>query len=72
MVAHWKVEPGGGGGGMLHVCGEWEGHGDNVMLISLHVFNIQTHTQSQYQFGMRAFSGPRNMVPTLVACSLEE
>ena len=24
------------------------------------------------QFGMRAFSFPRNMVPTLVACSLEE
>ena len=27
---------------------------------------------SYYQFGIRAFSGPLNMVPTFVACSREE
>ena len=27
---------------------------------------------STNQFGMRAFSGPRNIVPTLVACSRDE
>ena len=32
----------------------------------------RSRVTSTNQFGMRAFSGPRNIVPTLVACSRDE
>lgn len=48
------------------VCPGW-GRGRSSRSLPISLQAVPSH-----QFGMRAFSGPRNIVPTLVACSLDE
>ena len=88
MVPYRKVEPGdderegegrdgeGSGRGGSERGGTGRGERGRRREEGGKVINIMSLSRSRVtstnQFGMRAFSGPRNIVPTLVACSRDE
>ena len=75
MVPYRKVQPGEEGEGRegRGRRGREEGReGREKEEVSNILSLSRSGVTSTNQFGMRAFSGPRNIVPTLVACSRDE
>ena len=66
MVTNWKMQPG-------IITTKFKTQKRCVSIFrKRHLFKGRRRVMCSDQFGIRAFSGPLNIVPTFVACSLEE